>query len=375
MGKAIEDQMGAFDRQRLVLGIETSCDETAAAVVQWQAPDQGRIRANIVRSQLAEHVAFGGVVPEIAARAHVEGLDALLGEAMRQAGLEWKHLDAVAVTAGPGLVGGLLVGMMTAKALALVHDLPLLAINHLEAHALTVGLTNRVVPPYLLLLVSGGHTQTLGVTDAGGKRAYRRFGTTVDDALGEAFDKTAKLLGLGYPGGPAVERMAAKGDGTRFRLPRPMLGREEAHFSFSGLKTAVRQQAIALKPLRTQDVADLCASFQAAVVDSLCDRVARAMTLYEHSCIAAGQPRTLVVAGGVAANRAIRQGVERLAAARGYRLVIPPAEFCTDNAAMVAWAGALRLQRGGNDGLAAPVRARWPLDPAAEPAPGAGVKA
>jgi N6-L-threonylcarbamoyladenine synthase len=243
--------------EMLVLGIETSCDETAAAVVA-RAPDgRGRILANVVRAQWEQHRRFGGVVPEIAARAHVECLDEIIAEALREAGVELAGLDAVAVTAGPGLIGGLIVGVTTAKALALVSKRALVGVNHLEAHALTVGLTEGVRPPYLLLLVSGGHTQLLIVHDVG---RYQRLGTTIDDALGEAFDKTAKLLGLGFPGGPAVEAAAAHGHSDRFALPRPMLGRPEPHFSFAGLKTAVRHQARALVPLREADVADLCAA-------------------------------------------------------------------------------------------------------------------
>jgi N6-L-threonylcarbamoyladenine synthase len=350
-----------------VLGIETSCDETAAAVVARAPNGTGQILANVVRAQWEEHRSYGGVVPEIAARAHVECLDEIIAEAMRAAGLSFAELDAVAVTAGPGLIGGLLVGAMTAKAIAAVHGLPLIAVNHLEAHALTVGLTEGLAPPYLLLLVSGGHTQLLIVHAVG---HYQRLGSTIDDALGEAFDKTAKLLGLGFPGGVAVERAAASGRAGRFRLPRPMLGRPELNFSFAGLKTAVRQQARALLPLHSQDVADLCAEFQAAVADSVVDRVQRAMALAA-PMLTAGEHH-LVVAGGVAANAALRQALLELARRSGFRLNVPPAALCTDNAAMVAWAGAERLARGCSDGLDFEVRARWPLDPHAVPALGAG---
>jgi len=350
-----------------VLGIETSCDETAAAVVA-RAPDgTGRILSNVVRAQWEEHRSYGGVVPEIAARAHVECLDAIIAEAMRAAGLGFSDLDAVAVTAGPGLVGGLLVGALTAKAIALVHGLDLIAVNHLEAHALTVGLTEGLRPPYLLLLVSGGHTQLLIVHDVG---RYQRLGSTIDDALGEAFDKTAKLLGLGFPGGPAVEAAAARGRPGRFTLPRPMLGRAEAHFSFAGLKTAVRHLALRLVPLRDQDIADLCAEFEAAVADSLVDRVGRAIALC--AADAAGPPRHLVLAGGVAANARLRAALAATAGHSGYCLKVPPPALCTDNAAMVAWAGAERLARGLADGLDFEVRARWPLDPEAPAALGAG---
>ena len=357
-----------------VLGIETSCDETAAAVIARRPDGRGRILSNVVRSQLAEHAVFGGVVPEIAARAHVEILDQLIKAAMADAQLGWSDLDAVAATAGPGLIGGLMVGLVTAKAIALAHDLPLVAVNHLEAHALTPGLTDALRPPYLLLLISGGHTQTLVVKDVG---AYTRLGTTVDDALGEAFDKTAKLLGLGYPGGPAVEQWAARGEAGRFALPRPMVGRAEPHFSFSGLKTAVRHAARKLEPLSTRDVCDLCASFQAAVAGSLRDRVGRAMQLFVQTpAIApADAAPTLVVAGGVAANAALREVLQELTLEHGFRLIIPPAHLCTDNAAMIAWAGAERFVRGQCDSLDVAARARWPLDPAAAPATGAGVKA
>jgi N6-L-threonylcarbamoyladenine synthase len=355
-------------RSLIVLGIETSCDETAAAVVA-RAPDgTGQILSNVVRSQWEQHRSYGGVVPEIAARAHVECLDGIVAEAMRIAATSFSELDAVAVTAGPGLIGGLLVGAITAKAIATVHHLRLVAVNHLEAHALTVGLTENLKPPYLLLLVSGGHTQLLIVRDVG---RYRRLGSTIDDALGEAFDKTAKLLGLGFPGGPAVEQASAAGRPGRFALPRPMLGRPEPHFSFAGLKTAVRQQALARLPLREQDVADLCAEFQAAVADSVVDRLTRAMAMTIDD-LGAGAPRHLVVAGGVAANTALRAALARTAAAAGYSLHVPPPALCTDNAAMVAWAGAERLARGLTDGLDFEVRARWPLDADAAPALGAG---
>ncbi len=358
-------------RETRVLGIETSCDETAAAVVA-RAPDgSGRILSSIVRSQWAQHRPFGGVVPEIAARAHVECLDDLVAEALRAAGLEFSDIDAVAATAGPGLIGGLIVGLLTAKAIAAVHRLPLLAVNHLEAHALTVGLTDGLSPPYLLLLVSGGHTQTLIVE---GVDRYRRLGTTIDDALGEAFDKTAKLLSLGVPGGPAVEAAAAGAAAStrdRFRLPRPMVGRPEPHFSFAGLKTAVRHAAQANAPLAPADVADLCAAFQEAVVDSVSDRVRRAMALYEaHG--PANPPRRLVVAGGVAANRRLKARLEELAAETGYAVFVPPPALCSDNAAMVAWAGAERLALGLVDGLDAAARARWPLDDMAAPVLGGG---
>ncbi len=349
----------------LVLGIETSCDETAAAVVLRGADGRGRILSNVVRSQWDAHRPFGGVVPEIAARAHVECLDEIIRDAMREAGVGWDRLGGIAASAGPGLVGGLIVGLTTAKALAMVHELPLAAVNHLEAHALTAGLTDGLAPPYLMLLVSGGHTQLLLVEAVG---RYRRLATTIDDALGEAFDKTAKLLGLGMPGGPAVERAGESGDASRFDFPRPMRGRAEPHFSFAGLKTAVRLAAEAHAPLTEATIADICASFERAAIEAVLDRTQRAMTY------APGFTRQppLVVAGGVAANKRLRAGLLDLTARSGFRLVVPPAALCTDNAAMVAWTGAERIVRGLIDGLDAPVRARWPLDADAAPAVGSG---
>lgn len=360
-------------KEILVLGIETSCDETAAAVVARDTvTGRGRILSNVVRSQWESHRAFGGVVPEIAARAHVECLDDIVREALSSAGVPLSGLDAIAATAGPGLIGGLIVGLVSAKALALAGDLPLVAVNHLEAHALTVGLTEGLAPPYLLLLVSGGHTQLLAVVDLG---RYRRLGTTIDDALGEAFDKTAKLLGLGFPGGPAVERTARDGNPARFPLPRPMMGREVPHFSFAGLKTAVRQTALSLTPLHPGDVADLCASFEAAVADCVRDRVVRAMSIMDNQPPSGREPndhRHLVVAGGVAANLRLRAGLQRLCTERGYTFHAPPLSLCSDNAAMIAWVGALRFARGETDPLDFAARARWPLDAAAAPAIGAG---
>jgi N6-L-threonylcarbamoyladenine synthase len=353
-----------------ILGIETSCDETAAAVVRRRADGSGEILSNVVRSQLDLHAAYGGVVPEIAARAHVDLLDAAIKQAMADAGLGFEALDGVAAAAGPGLIGGLIVGLTTGKAIALGLGTSFLAINHLEAHALSAGLTDGLDFPYLLLLVSGGHTQLLIVKDVG---AYERLGTTLDDALGEAFDKAAQLLGLGYPGGPEVERFAARGRAT-VALPRPMLGRDEPHFSLAGLKTALRQEATKRAPLSDQAVADLCASFQEAVADVVRDRTARAIDIYE-SRLGPGAQAALVVAGGVAANRRLRDALEEVAHARDVHLVVPPPALCTDNAAMIAWAGSMRLVRGLTDGLAAPARARWPLDPDAPPALGAGVKA
>jgi N6-L-threonylcarbamoyladenine synthase len=353
-----------------VLGIETSCDETAAAVVRRGADGRGEILASVVRPQLDLHAAYGGVVPEIAARAHVELLDAAIKQALAEAGVGFDAIDAVAAAAGPGLVGGLIVGLTTAKAIALAAGVPFVAVNHLEAHALTAGLTDALGFPYLLLLVSGGHTQLLIVKEVG---AYERLGTTLDDALGEAFDKAAKLLGLGYPGGPEVEREAARGRAT-IALPRPMLGRPEPHFSLAGLKTALRHAAQARAPLSGQDLADLCASFQEAVADIVSDRTARAFDVYGERLGPSAQ-KALVVAGGVAANRRLKLALEAIAGAHGFRLIVPPPELCTDNAAMIAWAGIMRFARGLTDDLSAPARARWPLDPDAPPALGAGVKA
>ena len=356
--------------ETLVLGIETSCDETAAAVVARDSRGRGRILSNVVRSQWEAHLAYGGVVPEIAARAHAECLDEIVGAAMREAGVGWRDLSGVAATAGPGLIGGLIVGLTTAKVIALVHGLPLLAVNHLEAHALTVGLTEGLHPPYLLLLVSGGHTQLIDVEGVG---QYTRLGTTIDDALGEAFDKTAKLLGLGFPGGPAVEAAARSGNAGRFTLPRPMHGRAEPHFSFAGLKTAVRTAASAIQPLSPQDVADLAAAFEATAAATVVDRVTRAMALVEGRRGAVpGQPHVLVVAGGVAANVRLRGALQAMLERAGWGLALPPLALCTDNAAMVAWVGARRLALGQSDALDIGARARWPLDAEAAPVLGSG---
>jgi N6-L-threonylcarbamoyladenine synthase len=334
-----------------VLGIETTCDETATAVVMPGENGRGRILSNEVLSQIAEHAAYGGVVPEIAARAHVEVLDRLIDRALGSAGLTLAQVDGIAVAAGPGLIGGVLIGLVTAKTLALVARKPLIAVNHLEAHALTARLTDGIGFPYLLLLASGGHTQLVAVKGVGD---YVRLGTTID----EAFDKVAKLLGLGYPGGPEVERMAETGDPERFALPRPMLGRREANFSLSGLKTALRIEAEKLAPLSTADVADLCASFQAAVVDVIVDRLRVAMRDFAS---VAGHPTALVAAGGVAANGAIRRALTTQAGEAGLAFVAPPLALCGDNGAMIAWAGIERLRLGLVDDLTAPARARWPF--------------
>jgi N6-L-threonylcarbamoyladenine synthase len=344
-----------------VLGIETTCDETAASVVLRGEDERGRILSNIVLSQTAAHQPYGGVVPEIAARAHVEVLDHLIAQAMNEAGLSFNVLDGIAAAAGPGLIGGVIVGLTTAKGIALVCEKPLIAVNHLEAHALTARLTDAVPFPYCLFLASGGHTQILAVLNVG---KYIRLGTTADDAIGEAFDKTAKLLGLGYPGGPEVEKEALKGDPERFILPRPMLGRAEADFSLSGLKTALRMEAEKVAPLSDQDVSDLCASFQQAVVDVVTDRLRAGLRLFRERF---GGPTALVVAGGVAVNQSIRRALHRVAVEHGTVLVAPPPELCTDNGAMIAWAGCERLALGLTDTLDVAPRARWPLDPLAGP--------
>jgi tRNA N6-adenosine threonylcarbamoyltransferase len=340
----------------IVLGIETTCDETAAAVVERFEDGRGRILSNIVLSQVSEHAAFGGVVPEIAARAHVEALDLIIAKAMSQADRSYDNIDGVAAAAGPGLIGGVIVGLTTAKAIALVKRKPLIAVNHLEAHALTARLTDSTPFPYCLFLASGGHTQIVAVRGIGD---YVRLGTTMDDAIGEAFDKTAKLLGLGFPGGPQVEKEATRGDAARFALPRPMHGRKDADFSLSGLKTALRLEAEKIAPLSDQDVADLCASFQQAVVEVVFDRLRAGMRLFRAKF---GAPSALVAAGGVAANQAIRKVLHRLAFEVGTVLVAPPLELCTDNGAMIAWAGAERLALGLTDSLDVAPRARWPLD-------------
>jgi N6-L-threonylcarbamoyladenine synthase len=344
------------EKSILVLGIETTCDETAAAVVERQSDGSGRILSNVVRSQTEEHAAFGGVVPEIAARAHIDLLDGIVDRAMKEASVDYANLSAVAAAAGPGLIGGVIVGLTTAKAIAMVHDTPLIAVNHLEAHALTPRLTCALAFPYCLFLASGGHTQIVAVTGVG---KYVRLGTTVDDAMGEAFDKVAKMLGLPYPGGPEVERAAAGGDAARFAFPRPMLGRADANFSLSGLKTAVRNEASRLAPLEAKDVSDLCASFQAAVLESTADRLSVGLKLFAEQF---GAPRALVAAGGVAANQAIRGALQDVAAKAQTTLIIPPPALCTDNGAMIAWAGAERLSIGLMDAMDAAPRARWPLD-------------
>jgi N6-L-threonylcarbamoyladenine synthase len=350
----------------LVLGIETTCDETAAAVVRLRPDGKGDILSNEVLSQIAEHARYGGVVPEIAARAHVEYLYKLIVRALAVAEVKLSELDGIAAAAGPGLIGGVLVGLTTAKGLALVMGKPLLAVNHLEAHALTPRLTDAIPFPYLLLLVSGGHTQLVAVRGVGD---YSRIGTTVDDAIGEAFDKVGKMLGLPYPGGPNVEKEAERGNPERFDLPRPMQGRPEPNFSLSGLKTAVRLAADNIAPVGPQDVADLCASFQAAVVDVVVERTRAGLRVFRERF---GHPQALVVAGGVGANQPIRRALQRLSFEAGLKLAIPPPRLCTDNGAMIAWAGIERLSVGLTDGMDAPARARWPLDGKSEAVVGYG---
>jgi N6-L-threonylcarbamoyladenine synthase len=342
----------------VVLGIESSCDETAAALVMGDR----RILAQRIASQEAAHAPYGGVVPEIAARAHAERLAPLIEAVLAESGLGLADCDAVAATAGPGLIGGVMVGLVTAKALAMASDKPLIAVNHLEGHALSPRLADPALDfPYALLLVSGGHCQILRVEGVG---RYRRLATTIDDALGEAFDKTAKILGLGYPGGPAVEKLAREGDPRAVPLPRPLLGSDEPHFSFAGLKSAVLRAAESGE----HRPADIAASFQKAAIDCIFDRLQRALEKMD-------EVTALVVAGGVAANRQVRESLEDLAASHRLRFVAPPPELCTDNAAMIGWAGIERLRQGASDPLDISARPRWPLDPRAEPVRGAGYKA
>lgn len=374
-----------MSRQITVLGLESSCDETAAAIVRMQCNDNGQpigrgeILSNCVYSQIDLHAPFGGVVPEIAARAHINHMDELVAQALREADLPLSAMDGIAATAGPGLIGGVLIGLTTGKALALAASKPFIGINHLEGHALTARLTHQISFPYLLLLVSGGHCQLLAVTDIG---QYKVMGGTIDDAVGEAFDKAAKLMSLGYPGGPEIEQWATKGDATAFALPRPLIDRPDMpfDFSFSGLKTALRQQAEKLAPLTESHIADLAASFQQAAIDCLSDRTTNAMRAFaqdlaqDHKGADQNQAPILVVAGGVAANQALRQALDALTAANGFQLCVPPAALCTDNAAMIAWAGAERMARtirmagaetadnaDNAGGLAQKAHARWPL--------------
>ncbi|MGH1397586.1 MAG: tRNA (adenosine(37)-N6)-threonylcarbamoyltransferase complex transferase subunit TsaD [Alphaproteobacteria bacterium] len=361
----------------LILGIESSCDETAVAVVDGAALVGSRVRSSLVLSQLEEHRVFGGVVPEVAARAHSAHLHDLIAAALEDAKLSFDDLDAVAATCGPGLIGGVMIGMIAGKAVAAAKGLPFIGVNHLEGHALTPRLTDDVAYPYLLLLVSGGHTQILVVEGVG---RYQRWGTTLDDAAGECFDKSAKLMGLPYPGGPELQAIAgeckdAAAARARFPLPAPMKGRKELDFSFSGLKTAVRNHVEALPEgdLARRDVADLAYAFQETVADVIADRCARAMVRFEDAY--GVDTLTLVVSGGVAANVAIRARVDDLCADKGWRSYAPPISLCGDNAAMIAWAGYERFVAGMVDGLDFAARPRWPLDPSAEPRQGGGKKA
>lgn len=339
----------------IVLGIETSCDETAAAVVR----DDGVIMGETIFSQVMEHAPYVGVVPEIAARAHLDRLDDVISSTMAKAKVRFDQLSGIAATAGPGLIGGLVVGLMEAKAIAAVHKLPFMAVNHLEGHALVARLTDKVDFPYLLLLISGGHCEILICEDVG---SYRRLGATLDDALGEAFDKTAKMLGLGYPGGPAVEKAARQATPEairKFPLPRPLFGKSGCDFSFAGLKTAVRQAIEALPPgpVNDADQAGLCAAFQQTAFAVLADRLDNAIAMAK-----LGPAPTVVIAGGVAANQALRQALQKLCAVHHARLIVPPPGLCTDNGVMIAWAGVERLRRGLTDGLDIAARPRWPLE-------------
>ena len=352
-----------------ILGIETSCDETAAAVVTRDHFGQGRILSNVVLSQIDEHSEFGGVVPEIAARAHLSAMDHIIKQALEEADTSLDQIDGIGVTSGPGLVGGLMVGLMSAKAISASRNIPYLGINHLEGHALTARLTDGVAYPYLLLLVSGGHSQILCVKGLGD---YQRWATTIDDAVGEAFDKTAKLMGLGFPGGPNVEKSAIGGDQTRFKFPKPLQGKDTLNMSFSGLKTAVRNEAQALSPLGQTDIADLCASMQKVIADILSNRCERAMQRFEAE-VSSLSP-TLVVAGGVAANSKIRESLNTLCELNGWKLVAPDLKLCTDNAAMIAWAALERFERGEKSDLSLAARSRWPLDENAEATFGHGRK-
>ncbi len=359
------------DKPTLIMGIESSCDETAVSIVSKDK----RILSNIIQTQLDEHMPYGGVVPEIAARSHIDHLNRLVRRALSEAGVSLNDLSAIAVTSGPGLIGGVMVGLMTAKAIAYASKVPLISVNHLEGHALSVRLTEDVTFPYLLLLVSGGHCQLLVVKAVGD---YERIGTTIDDAAGEAFDKVAKILDLGYPGGPAVEKAALSGDAKRFNFPRPLKGKPGSHFSFSGLKSAVLRARDDLVEknsgsLSRQDICDLAASFQEALRDAILNRVKNGINYYQEKY----NPREkiLVVAGGVAANKAIKETLLTLCEDHGFEFLAPPMELCTDNGAMIAWAGLEKFELNEFSGLDVGAVARWPLDPDAPPAVGAGVKA
>lgn len=355
-----------------ILGLESSCDDTAAAVVRVAPEGPAHILSSVVYGQDGLHAAFGGVVPEIAARAHAEKLDTCVIDALSQAGMTLNDCDAVAVTAGPGLIGGVMSGVMCAKGIAAGSGLPLVGVNHLAGHALTPRLTDQLRYPYLMVLVSGGHCQFLVVQ---GHDTFQRLGGTIDDAPGEAFDKTARLLGLGQPGGPAIEAEARQGDPIRFNLPRPLLDRPGCDMSFSGLKTAVLrlrdQQVTENGGLTRQDRADICAGFQAAVCDVLVEKTKRAALLYQD--FHPTEP-VIAVAGGVAANQAIRAGLETISAQFNARFVAPPLALCTDNAAMIAYAGAERFLAGEQDDMTLSARPRWPLDQSSPAMLGSGKK-
>lgn len=348
---------------QIILGIESSCDETAASIVRYDG-NQAVVLSSIIASQIKDHAPYGGVVPEIAARKHVENIDDVIKLAMAEAGVNFKDLTGIAATSGPGLIGGVMVGLLSAKALAIGTGLPFIGVNHLEGHALSPQLSANLPFPYLLLLVSGGHCQILKIEKLG---EYKRLGTSIDDALGEAFDKVAKTLGLGYPGGPLVEKAAANGDANKYDLPRPMIGRAGCDFSFAGLKTAVvrlRDNILAQnEKLSQQDINDICATFQKVVIEVLCDRIQNAFEL----CGLNGDDRRLIVAGGVAANGAIRAELAALCVKNNYSFFAPELRFCGDNGAMIALAGAQRMARGEQSNLNLKPRPRWPLDEVSQP--------
>ena len=340
-----------------VLGIESSCDETAVSIVRLKDKKDGEILSNIVFSQIDEHLPYGGVVPEIASRSHVESLGPLIDRALNEASLKLSNIDGIAATAGPGLVGGLIVGLTTAKGISLGANIPLVGVNHLEGHALTPLLTNKISFPYILLLISGGHTQLILVKDLG---EYIQLGTTLDDAVGEAFDKAAKFLDLGYPGGPALEKISKEGFKNRFNFPRPLLKSQDCNFSFSGLKTSLIREVKEIEPLTQNDLADLASSYQQAIIDCLKAKSDRAISMakdeYKDLDI-----NYFVASGGVASNKAIGESLNELAVENNMEFVAPPIKFCTDNAAMIAWAGGLRLLSGQKDNLEISVKSRWPL--------------
>ena len=341
-----------------ILGIESSCDETAVSIVEVSSSDKGKILSNIVFSQIDQHSPFGGVVPEIASRSHVESLSPLIDQALNDATLKIQDIDGVAATSGPGLIGGLIVGLTTAKGIAVGLDIPLIGVNHLEGHALTPILTNDIYPPYILLLVSGGHTQLIMVKDIG---QYIQIGTTIDDAAGEAFDKAAKFLDIGYPGGPALEKIAKKGNNKKYKFPRPLQNSNDCNFSFSGLKTSLIREAKNIEPIDEKTISDLAASYHQAIIDCIKIKSEKAINkmLAQNNT---SEIKYFVASGGVASNKAIRDNLTLLAQKYKMRFIAPPMKFCTDNAAMIAWAGGLRLMRGQSDKLDTPARARWPLE-------------